>query len=611
LGSDSEAHQVKVIRPLAAMGLFLALGALYLWDVERVERQVLGEIQRQQVFFHEPSDAVRIEYHAAGAPASERLILERRDAASPWRITAPMELAANQSVVAAYLENLRGARRQAEFTPESLAAVGLDAPRLTVRLTHRKEGEQDATTTLLFGSQPIPHGPVHAKLDGEQVAFTVSEWLFKQSDKKLADLRDRRLVPNFDAAIRSLEVTTARGTTTLERGAGHDAPWSVQLDPPVPADKVLADRLLGSLAQGQFLQIFDAPTTPVAQLELVPPVLSVRSGDQLLFEVGSRVPNREQMYARDALGQLGLVARSTVVDFFRSPIEWGTKRFVWMAPETITRIEASSGNATLDLQREGGTWVVPGMTGVQVRVDRIQSHLEAISTITAARLLKSTVAEDDLRSYGVMEESFRLRVTDAAGDTQGFRFGRTDTTEGMTYVYREQDASLWLMDFSWQSRVFKFRRDFEERRLVPGLADQTDRFEVLVGDTEEKVEFRLEGASWKATLPGQAPVMFPPSYLEAFLKSFEDLERESEMALLGKRKPEARFRLYAPGASTPFAELGLLSKNPQTGVGIFLFDGAVVEVDGESFAEFDDQLARILVAAKKLVDERAKGSGGK
>jgi hypothetical protein len=245
------------------------------------------------------------------------------------------------------------------------------------------------------------------------------------------------------------------------------------------------------------------------------------------------------------------------------------------------------------------------MRGVPVRPEKVDEYLQAITSLSAVRLARSTVPEADLADYGIVAASFDLTVTDRNGMQQGFRFGRTDTTEGMTFVYRKQDSSLWKMDFAGQARVFVFNRDLEERRLVPELTARTGRFEIEVGGQIVLVEQR--GAAWMGTFPGERPALVPPNVLNGFMESFQEMERSAEMALMGRRDAAATFRLYEPGATQPYATISLINRNRSTRAGVFLADGMIVEVDADQFDAFDEQMAQLLVAIKGSAEAAKTG----
>lgn len=584
-------------RPILALLAFVCLLAVYLWDVDHVERSRLQAVQKQQVFFHDPATVLELEFRNETGTVR----LERPDGKSPWRVVQPSPMGANNVIVDAWLENLRGARRQAEFVPDATTQHGLDSPRAAVTLGQRGEGSSFVYTTLEFGAQPAAFGPVYARIKGEKTVFTVSEWFFKQARKSLADLRDKRIVAQDQMAFRKLEVRSTRGNPTIERANTTSNEWFTSSEGrPVPADRVIVDRVMGVLSEGQFLEVLDAPTSTTVQLGLEPPTLTVLADEKPILEVGMRIPGREQFVVRNGAGLVGIAGRSTVGEFFRPATEWTSKRLVWMPVDSISQVEVTSGNAYAQLLRDKSRWIFPDMPEVPVREDRVRSFLEALSSTSAARFIRANVAEDELRDFGIVPESFDLRVTDADGTVQGLRFGRTDTTEGLSFVWRRQDRSLWKIDFTAQGRLFKFRRDFEERRLIPELAARVGRIVVDIGPNQMVLE--KKGAAWQGLIPNESPTIIPPAKISEFLEAFEELEATSEMALMGAKAPAASFQLFEPGSTEPFAKMDLMARNRQTRAGLFEYDGRVIEVDPEQFDVFDEAMASLVVAIKEQAE---------
>ncbi|MBI1290674.1 DUF4340 domain-containing protein [bacterium] len=594
-------------RPILAIVAFACLLAFYLWDVDHTERSQLSALQSQQVFFHDSSRVVELEFRNDLGSVT----LERPNANTAWRVVKPRSMGANDVIIAAWLENLRGARRQAEFAPEPGTDYGLEKPRAEVKLGIKDDKGSIGYTTIQLGAQPNQFGPVYARLEGEPNVFTVSDWFFKQARKQLADVRDKHLVPPESTGVKRIEVQSARGTSAMERESPSSNDWFTAVaGRPIPADKVVVERFMGVLGEGQFLEIIDAPTSSTMQLGLEPPTLTVTGDGKPLFEVGLRIPGREQFVVRNAAGTVGIAGRSTVGEFFRPATEWTTKRMVWLNPASIRQIEISSGNARANLLRDKGGWIMPDMAAVPIRNDRVESFLEALASTSAQRFIRSNVPEDELMDYGIVEESYNLLVTGDDGTVQGLRFGRTDTSEGMAFVWRRQDQSLWKIDFTAQGRLFRFRRDFEERRLLPDVAGRVGRMEVEIGPNRLVLE--KKGAAWNGTMPGESAVVIPPAKIDGFLEAFQDLDVTSEMSLMGTKTPASVFHLYEVGAKEPYATVSLLARNRQSRAGVFEMDGRVIEVDGEQFDVFDEAMASLVISIKEQAQiGRRNGSAPK
>jgi hypothetical protein len=572
----------------AAIALFL----LYQWDVNQVEHRLLTEAQQGQVLFQNPANAVRLSI----SNEDRTVVLSRPDGpGGDWRVVEPEALDANDNVVNTLLENLRGARRHATLEADDLAAYGLDSPALSVQVTVKENG-QEVVRTLEFGDQPEEFGKIYARIAEEDSVFTVSDWLFRQLGVSLDDVRDRTVLSADLLKATKLTVENRHNEFALERES-PDARFTLTrgVPVPIPADRVLMDRVMANLTQGTFMTIHDSPTSTTAQLGLDDPFATLAADGETLLEIGMRIPGTDRFIAR-AGNAMGEVMASMVTDLFRSSYEWGTKSFIWMDPAGFQQIETSSGNTNMMLLRQNGEWTFATMPGVPMRDDAIEAFIQDLGRIAANSFVKANLTREQWVDYGITDETYHVTVTGENGTVQGIRFGRTDSREGFTYALRTQDNSLWKMDFRLQSGVFKFANDLQENRMIPDLADRTARFEVEVKGNV--ITFEKTPAAWRATFPDEQPVLVPLGGVQTFLYGFEALEVESEMLSPAKLPAEATFRFYEDGATDPFATLRLLSRNPGTRNALFEYSGKQIEVSAEQFDLLDTAMTNLLVTAK-------------
>jgi len=583
---------MKLTRPLLAMVAFVLLLGVYLWDVDRTERAVLRDLQQGQVLYRNPKQAVRIEFENEHG----RLVLHRENAESPWYISEPREVAANGIVIDAYLETMRGAKRQSRFPAGDPGKYGLDKPARVVRLTTRDEAGAEQTEELAFGNQPQEHGQVYARLSGEEEFFTVSEWFARQSAKAIDDVRDKSLVPGGASMALRFEMDSRGGKFAISRGDSSSQEWMLERDGEltIPADRRIVERLQGGLAAAGFIEIFDNPTTSTSALGLDDPLLRLVVDGTEALRLGNQVDGREQFNARAGDGTLGVVAAVTLSDLFRRPAEWGTKRLIWLKRDEIQRLATYSGNTSMQMARGDDGWIFSDAPGLRMRQEAAESLLDGVQSLNAIELVATRVDRDDWLRHGIVEESFRLVANEGLENEQGFRFGRTDSRRGVTYTLREKDNSLWMIDFLGQKNVFKFRKDLMDARLVPGLAGRTHRVEIE--SSQGRMILERTANAWRSTLPGSRPVVIPPAHVDRFLVAFEELEVESEM-IGGANEPTGlTLRVYDQGADKPFATVGLLTRT--TDRAFVLFEGRKVEIPAVRFDPFDTELANMLLIAK-------------
>lgn len=588
-------------RVVIAMGCAIALFLFYRWDVDRVETRELSRFQEDRVLFVNPMQAVALTFEST----TDTLRLERSGPGDEWQIVEPVQRRADDVNVNAYLENLRGAKRQATFPASDLATYGLDEPRLAVTVTIN-EGTGERSETLLLGKQPRDLANVYAMVRGRDQIFTVSEWLYRQSRKSVADVVDRTVVPDSIARAQEIRVEGQYGTMTLKREDQTSNRWTLRLPAgrEIPADGQIVSRLDTNLDTLRFVNTFDNPTSTPAQMRLSPPLARLYVDDREVLQLGDHLRGREQFIARSADGTIGAVPVVLVADLFRDPLEWGSKRFVWMPRDEIRRIAIGNADSETALIRDGNRWRLEDGEEVALRQDRIAQLVDDLLAFGARQLVRPELpAEEELR-YGLLDGSYTVNVETEKGRAEGFRLGRTDTRNGVTYVQRLQDRSLWQIDFTQQRTIFTTRAELLEQRLLPNLAERTNGFDLI---TEAgTVVFRRTGATWNASFPDRGGSQIPASIVMPFLDAFENMEIRSE--ILGRRAPKlaAEFVLYSEGSDTPFARVGVVSRT-QTSAMLFM-DDRLIEVSAEQFERFDNAMVRLGLLARAEVEKQVPRS---
>lgn len=588
-------------RPAIAAAVAIVLLFGYLWDLRRTETAALQAMQDERVLFLLPSLVEEIIFQ--GEEGDIRVA--RDGAGGSWSIEAPRQLPANDVVIEAFLENLRGARRHALVDNRTPAETGLEPRRLAVTVTfqHERTGET-LTRTLEFGDQPDDHSRIYARVLEEDVIFTVSDWVYRQSAKSLSDLRSTVVFPGDLARAGRFDVRQRRGTFTLEQTGSGPLGWIIDREEydPVPVDRAIMERLLGNLSEARYLQIHDDVTTPSAQLGLEPPLVELLAGGEPVLAVGNRIEESERFLVRGPGGTIGVLPGSVVVDLLRPPVEWATKRFTWMGRDEIRRIHSVLGNTRFTLEREGAgeEWSFVEMPGVPVRQAAVADFLEGMENFRGLQLVRPELDEEEMARYGLLGESYQIRVTSADGEDQGFHFGRVDTREGNTYVLRLQDRSLWAVSARSQPLVYRYRRDFEERRIAPGLPDRTHHVEIVTPHGE--MTFQRTQAAWRVTMPGERPTIVAPILVRTFLDAFESMEADSEMFSQDEYPPEISFRFYEEGARDPFLTAGVLMRS-RSGNTILRVGERTVEVEADQIDLMDEALTDLLMGAKAEAEQ--------
>jgi uncharacterized protein DUF4340 len=181
-----------------------------------MDKQV-KDLRDKTILSFSDADVHKIEIQGDG----KDIVLSEKDNA--WSIEKPTAYAADGGTVRNLLSTLRSLRA-VDFPSEDatdLAAYGLDKPRLKVTLTLGN----DATEKALAVGKENDQKQVYVQRGGQPAVFAVNEWVFRDLDKNVGDLRDKTVLAFDRDKVNGVQIAAKDGKVKLVRG--DDKKWSV------------------------------------------------------------------------------------------------------------------------------------------------------------------------------------------------------------------------------------------------------------------------------------------------------------------------------------------------------------------------------------------------
>ena len=206
--------------------------------------------------------------------ASDRNIVLAKSG-EQWKIEQPAAYTADSSAVRAVINALRTARAT-DFPAEEasdLAPYGLDQPRLTVTVTSGSKNEQKQ---LLVGKEKDDK-ELYVKAGDRPTIFTVSDWVFRDLNKNVNDLRDKSALAFDKDAVREITLQREGETIQLTR-ADKDKEWKIAGNDVAP-DQVRANTFLNDLADLKGHEIAADNPPELVSFGLVSPLLTITVND--------------------------------------------------------------------------------------------------------------------------------------------------------------------------------------------------------------------------------------------------------------------------------------------------------------------------------------------
>jgi len=431
------------LRTYVALAVLAGLGA-YIYLVESKREPGAEDSKKKEKVF--TLDKAKIESLSI-APRDGEAIKLVKDQGKGWRMTAPMDVAADAAEadgILASLESLEIDDVVAE-TPASLAEFGLDKPKVSV------EAAQGGTTFTLLVGDKVPAGSgLYAKLPVKPRVFTIPAFLETTFAKKAFDLRDRDVLHVKRDDVRSLEITGPEGDYTLLRDSQGE--WSLTKPVSSQAGRWAVDGLLGAIEGLRMESVAADAPKDLKPFGLLPPkrtvTLEFATGVRRTLEIGGS-PAEKKYHARDSAGGPVVVVASGLVDDLAKGMDnLRAKRLAEVAAYEVDGFEAEVDGTkrvyakTTNKDKDGVDtphWKRTAPDVKDLEADKVQDALFKVGGVEVQSFIDAPGTD---AAYGLDKPILKLTVKNPKGPIT-VELGQKD---GVSYARRSGDASILKLD---------------------------------------------------------------------------------------------------------------------------------------------------------------------
>lgn len=438
---------MKLTRLLVAAVVMAGLAGVVLWSnkAEKAKEGKPAPDAPPSILTLKEADIRQLEIDPQG---SDPTIL-KKDSGGKWQISAPRTLAADQGAVAGItsLATTLKSERVVDPNVKDLASYGLSPAVLTVKFA-MADGK---TSTLLIGDDTPAGSSVYAKLDGDPRLFTMNRGDKDTFNKKLNDLRDRRLM-TFDRDKTSRLELDIANQPQIEFGRIGQNEWQILKPKPMRADGLQVEDILSRAQEAQM----DASETPVdakenaamfASGQRVGVVIATDPSGVQRLEVHKvhGKDNNDTYYAKSSViegvhkisADLGKLLDKKLDDF-------RNKKLFDFGFNDPTRIEIKDGAKTTALEKSGDNWVSSGKNMDSVSV---QALVDKLRDLSASKFVETGFTSPAINLTVVSDSGKRTEKVSIAPAGKDF------------LARRDGDSTLYQLDSSAVSDLRNMAND--------------------------------------------------------------------------------------------------------------------------------------------------------
>jgi len=305
----------------------------------------------------------------------------RRGEDEKWQFLPPIEVAADDGQIGFLVANLSkmDADRVVKDTVESWGPFGLEGDgsmSLDVKL---KEGEP---RKIIFGADTPTGSGVFARIDGDPRLMTAYAYTKTSFDKKLFDLRDKRMLRVEADKISGLKLKVGGSVFDLSKGADSD--WRITAPRSLRADNFTVDDLARAAYSAEMTTILEEGepsgafsfSNPLAEVEIVDDV----GAHALVVAKGEG----DKYYAKssdlDGVYEVGATLAESLgkdLDELRNkkPFDFGFT--------TVKSLSVRDGETVSLFERSGEKWLLASDNGREMSAGLVQTLIDSLRNLTA------------------------------------------------------------------------------------------------------------------------------------------------------------------------------------------------------------------------------------
>lgn len=393
----------------------------------------------------------------------ETLTFER-DEAGPWRLTSPLQAAADDTEVGNFVDSLASLRIERVVEKEAKDLAAYEIPKIEVSLWVKGK---DAPVRLFVGMENPLDKTFFAKREDDPRVVLLASTLKTTLDKKIFDFRQKDVF-KFSAA--DVETVRVRAKNIAWQAQREETGWFLKAPVAALAAKDKVDSLLDSLS-GLRAKAFVTESKNAEALKrfgLEKPeyevVLSLPASNQEI--VFSLHQEGEASYATTSLSTKVIAFEGTLLtDLDRKVDEMREKKvadfYSWEADKIALKRDGFELAAVKEKVGEEEKWLLDPATKEEADRTKVEDFLRKLEGLEAAAFIDDP---GPLSAYGLDGGAeVRIRTKDAQGKVKEtvLLIGKEDAEKKQVVVKTAELAYLFRVDSGFLHDFPKDRKDWK------------------------------------------------------------------------------------------------------------------------------------------------------
>jgi hypothetical protein len=435
---------VKFKTTLILLAVFAGLLAVVLFFDSKGEKKKAAEEKTNTLISLTPGDIRKVSLIRNG----ETLTFER-DEAGPWRLTSPLQAAAEEYEVGNFVDSLASLRIERVVEKQSKDLAAYEIPKTEVSLWVKGK---DAPVRLLVGMENPLDKTLFAKREDDPRVVLLASALKTTLDKKIFDFRQKDVF-KFNAA--DVKTVRVRAKDLAWQAQREETGWFLKAPVAALAAKDKVDALLDSLSglRAKAFVAEDKNAEALMKFGLEKPEYEIdlslpASNQEIVFSLHQE---GEASYATTSLSTKVIAFEGTLLtDLDRKVDEMREKKVAdlnsWEADKVALKKDGFELAAVKEKVGEKEKWFLDPATKEEADPTKVEDFIRKVEGLEAVAFIDGP---GPLAPYGLDGGTeVRVRTKDAQGKVKEtvLLIGKEDTEKKQVVVKNAELAYLFRVD---------------------------------------------------------------------------------------------------------------------------------------------------------------------
>jgi hypothetical protein len=456
---------VKFKTTLVLLAAFVILLGIVAFFDSKGEKKSTAEEKASTLISIDPADVRKASLVRDG----ETLAFER-DEAGPWRLTSPLQAAADDAEVTGFVGSLASLRIERVVEKEAKELAAYEIPKIEISLWVKGE---DAPIRLLVGMENPLDKTFFAKREDDPRVVLLASTLKTTLDKKIFDFRQKDV---FKFSVDDVKTIRVRAKSLAWQAQREEAGWFLKAPVAAPTARGKVESLLDALS-GLRAKAFVAESKTAEALKkfgLDKPEYEVflslpASSQEIVFSLHQE---GEAFYATTSLSAKAIAFEGALLADLDRKVDAMRETkiadfYSWEADKVALKKDGFELAAVKEKVGEEDKWFLDPAAKEEADRTKVEEFLRKIEGLEAASFIDNPGPP---AAYGLVGGTeVRIRTMDAQGKAKEtvLLIGKEDAEKKQVIVKNTQFDYLFFVDSGFLQDIPKEKKDWKTEPPKP------------------------------------------------------------------------------------------------------------------------------------------------